>query len=168
MAVNRGKNFERVIKESFLKVPEVSIDRLHDQTNGYAGSWNICDFIVYKEPYEYYIECKSVKGASLPFVNITDNQWSGLLEKSKIKGVCAGIICWFIDKDVTKYIPIEALEAMKQDEMKSVNYQWENYIGSYYAKNYPILTIPAKKKRIFFDYDMETFFREVSKCQILI
>ena len=62
MVENRGKQFENVIKTAFEKVDGVSIDRLHDQTTGFKGSSNICDFIVYKEPYEYYIECKSVHG----------------------------------------------------------------------------------------------------------
>jgi len=43
MAVNRGKDFENVIREVFEKVPGVSIDRLHDQTTGFKGSQNICD-----------------------------------------------------------------------------------------------------------------------------
>lgn len=43
MAENRGKQFENVIREAFEKVPGVSIDRLHDQTNGFKGSQNICD-----------------------------------------------------------------------------------------------------------------------------
>lgn len=43
MTINRGKQFEDVIKKSFLKVPNVSIDRLHDQTTLYKGSTNICD-----------------------------------------------------------------------------------------------------------------------------
>ena len=43
MGGNRGKKFEEVIRESFEKVPNVSIDRLHDQTNGFKGSQNICD-----------------------------------------------------------------------------------------------------------------------------
>lgn len=43
MAVNLGKKFEDVIRESFEKVPDVSIDRLHDQTTHYLGSSNICD-----------------------------------------------------------------------------------------------------------------------------
>ena len=41
--VNRGKRFESVIKESFERVDGVSIDRLHDQTNGFVGSSNISD-----------------------------------------------------------------------------------------------------------------------------
>ena len=46
MAESLGKKFERVIKEAFERVDNVSVDRLHDQTNGFAGSANICDFIV--------------------------------------------------------------------------------------------------------------------------
>lgn len=148
--VNRGKKFENVIKEAFLKVPNVSIDRLHDQTNGFKGSQNICDFIVYKEPYEYYIECKSVHGASLPFSNITDTQWNGLLQKSQIEGVFAGVICWFIDKGVTLFLPIQILNQLKRTGNKSVRYDISEYIGN-------VLEIKGKKKRVFFDYNMEEF-----------
>lgn len=156
MAVNRGKDFENVVREAFEKVPNVSIDRLHDQTTGWKGSTNICDFIVYREPYEYYIECKSVHGASLPFSNITDTQWSGLLEKSKIEGVFAGIIVWFVDKDATKFIPIELLQAMKEHNMKSIRYDF-----TLFGKDCCI-EIKGKKKRVFFDYDMEKFLDELS------
>lgn len=149
MAVNRGKQFEDVIRKSFEKVEGVSIDRLHDQTTGYMGSQNICDFIVYKEPYEYYFECKSVHGNTLPFSNITETQWKGLLEKSKIEGVFAGVICWWIDKDVTKFIPIQALQWNKENGYKSIRY---NHNGTSFIE------IKGKKKRVFFDYSMEDFF----------
>ena len=148
MAVNRGKQFEDVIREAFERVPNVSIDRLHDQTTGYRGSQNICDFIVYREPYEYYFECKSVHGNTLPFRNITETQWNGLLEKSKIEGVGAGIICWWVDKDVTKFIPIQALEWNKKHNFKSIRY---DHNGTSFIE------IKGKKKRVFFDYDMEAF-----------
>lgn len=129
MATNRGKQFEDHVRESFEKVPGVSIDRLHDQTSGFKGSQNICDFIVYKEPREYYFECKSVHGNTLSihsvpkpdkkgvlhgfYGNITDTQWEGLLKKSHIKGVTAGVICWWVDKDVTSFIPIQFLQLLK-------------------------------------------------------
>ena len=153
MGINRGKQFEGIIKDAFMKLSDVSIDRLHDQMTGYkVTSANICDFIVYKKPYEYYIECKSVHGNTLPFSNITDNQWRGLLEKSKIEGVKAGVICWFIDKNVTLYIPIQTLETMKNLGKKSVRYD---------EISLDCVVIPGKKKRVFFDYDMEVFFNEV-------
>lgn len=163
MSINRGKKFENVIRESFLKVPNVSIDRLHDQTNGFKGSQNICDFIVYKEPYEYYIECKSVHGASLPFSNITDTQWNGLLEKSKIEGVFAGVICWWVDKDTTVFLPIEMLQYLKNKGYKSVAYyaNWVEFDAD--APDWNWCWITGKKKRVFFDYDMGMFLDELSK-----
>ena len=161
MSQNRGKQFEDVIRKAFESVPNVSIDRLHDQTNGFKGSQNICDFIVYKEPYEYYIECKSVHGASLPFRNITATQWEGLLEKSKIEGVYAGIICWWTQKDITLFIPIQILEAERLEGKKSIRFDYENqFLGYYPFGKLEIETIKilGKKKRVFFDYWMEEFF----------
>lgn len=151
MGQGRGKEFEQCIREAFEKVPGVSIDRMHDQMTGFKGSQNICDFIVYKEPYEYYIECKSVRGASLPFTNITDTQWNGLLEKSQIEGVFAGIICWWIDKDKTLFLPIQILEQIKKVGGKSIRYDIDDFIGC-------VVEMKGKKKRVFFDYDMEEFF----------
>lgn len=153
MSINRGKKFESVIRSSFEKVSNVSVDRLHDQTTGYKGSQNICDFIIYKKPYEYYIECKSVRGNLLPFDNITDTQWAGLLEKSKIRGVFAGIICWWVDRDVTRYIPITTLAHLKQLEYKSIRYD-----GDYYH-----IELCGRKKRVFFDYDAEEFLNEIQR-----
>ena len=158
MATNRGKQFESVIRQAFEKVPGVSIDRIPDQTMGYKGATNICDFIVYKEPYEYYIECKSVYGNTLPFSNITTNQWTGLLEKSKIEGVHAGIICWWIDKDKTVFIPIQTLELMKTVGMKSVRYDAIDDCGG----DTDMIELKGKKKRVFFEYDMEQFLRRWS------
>lgn len=163
MAVNRGKAFENIIKEAFQKIPGVSVDRIHDQMNGYAGSANISDFIIYKKPYEYYIECKTTHGNTFPFTNISDNQWRGLLEKSKIEGVKAGVIVWWCDKDVTKYIPIELLQVMRDAwNMKSVRYDYEPFDkDTIIIPYFDFITIQGKKKRIFWDYDMTTFFKEV-------
>jgi len=155
-SVNRGKQFEDVVREAFEKVPGVSIDRLHDQTTKFKGSTNICDFIVYREPYEYYFECKSVHGNTLPFRNISATQWNGLLEKSFIEGVFAGIICWWIDKDTTKFIPIQLLQAMNEHNMKSIRYDF-----TLFGKDCCI-EIKGKKKRVFFNYDMEEFLDEIS------
>ena len=162
MAYNYGKKFEDVVREAFEKVPGVSIDRLHDQTTKFKGtSANICDFIVYREPYEYYIECKSVHGNVLPFSNITDTQWKGLLKKSQIKGVFAGVICWWIDKDTTAFLPIEMLQYLKNKGYKSVAYyaNWVEFDAD--APDWNWCWIKGKKKRVFFEYDMEEFLNEI-------
>ena len=153
MAVNRGKQFENVIKECLERVDNVSVDRIHDQTNGFRGSKNICDFIVYKYPNQFYFECKTVHGNRLPFSNISDTQWQGLLDKSKIRGVRAGVICWWVDKDVTAFIDITMLENIKSFVgRESIRYDC--------LKSLNFIPIEGKKKRIFFDYDMEEFLSE--------
>ena len=153
---NYGKEFENIVKQAFLKIDGVSIDRLHDQMSGYVGSKNPCDFIVYKKPYEIYVECKSVRGTNLPFKNVTDNQWNGLLEKSKIKGVKAGVLVWFIDYDVTMFIPIQFLQHMKENGFKSIK------PDPFVLPPYKVIFIDGKKKRVFFDYDFTNFFKEVA------
>ena len=129
MAENRGKQFESVIRESFEKVSGVSIDRLYDNQSGYLNIATISDFIVYKEPYEYYIECKSVHGTTFSINSndpkkkyglITNKQWEGMLEKSKIQGVFAGVIVWWVDKDVTKFIPIQTLTAAWRQSAETI------------------------------------------------
>lgn len=151
MAENRGKKFENVIRESFMKVPNTSVVRLPDPVMGYLGYRNICDFIVYKYPYQYFIECKSVHGNTLPLKNITDNQWKGLAEMSKIYGVRAGVICWYIDKDETVYYPIIYLLYLKSTGAKSCHCGiWDESLGCF--------KLQGKKKRVFFDYSMQQFF----------
>lgn len=177
MSVNRGKQFEKKIRQAFEKIPGVSIDRVTDQTTKYLGSTNICDFIVYKKPYEYYIECKSVHGNTLSiysipkpdkngvlhgfYGNISDAQWEGLLEKSKIEGVVAGVICWWINKDTTLFIPIQILKAERLEGKKSIKFDYENQFLEYYPSSkleIETIKILGEKKRVYFDYDMEEFF----------
>ena len=156
MAENRGKKFEAIIRDSFNAVPNTNVVRLHDQTNGFKGSTNPCDFIVYKYPYQYMIECKSVHGNTLPFSNITDNQRRGMLEASEVYGIVAGVICWWVDKDITKFIPIQLIQKMKDKGGKSIRYD------ILCSSGYSTIEIPGRKKRVFFDYDMEKFFEAIS------
>ena len=154
MAVNRGKDFEDVIRKAIASVPNVSIVRLQDPMAGYLGSGNACDFIVYRYPNQFFIECKTIHGNTFPLSNISYNQWTRLLEVSHIRGVVAGIICWWVDKDVTMFMPIQTLSNLKFKGAKSVRFDYLN----------PKFTVlKGTKKRVFFDYDMKTFFSEVKK-----
>lgn len=171
MGKNRGKDFEDQIREAFKKVPGVSIDRIPDQTMHHKGACNICDFIAYKKPYEYYIECKSVHGNTLSihsnpkpdkkgvlhgfYGNITDTQWEGLLEKSVIPGVIAGVMCWWVDKDVTLFIPIKLLKELRDAGAKSIRYDIT------YDRSVLIVELKGQKKRVFFDYDLEEFLTTI-------
>ena len=170
MSKNKGKKFEDVIRSSFETVENVSIDRVHDQVTRYKGSDNICDFIVYREPYEYYIECKSVHGNTLsiystneeqPYGNIRKKQWEGLLEKSQIKGVFGGIICWFVEHDITIFLPIQMLKDLRDLGYKSVSikdYSWQEF----YGRDWNWHWIEGEKKRVYFDYDMTKLLDDIN------
>ena len=66
----------------------------------------------------------------------------------------AGVLCWWIDKDVTMYIPIQELQINKELGYKSV--PWD-------AQHPNIVELQGKKKRTYYDYDMKDFFKEVTK-----
>ena len=163
MKVNRGKDFEAQVRQAFEVMPDVSVDRLHDQTSGFKGSSNICDFIVYKWPHQYYIECKSCYGNTLSihsndpkhkYGDITNKQWEGLLEKSSIKGVIAGYIVWFIDHDTTVFVSANGMRYVKLRGVKSLHI---NMLTSLPESEWSM--IPGKKKRVFFEYDMTDFLK---------
>lgn len=162
MGVNRGKQFEEQIKAGFITVPDLVIERLPDPQNGYAGVRNICDFFVYSFPFLMFLECKSCYGNRLPFSNITENQWNGLLEKSNYPGVIAGYMVWYIDHDMTVFIPAKALKILKDGGCKSIGYN-DEIISSDYC-----ILVPGKKKRILFDYDMESFLLELRTKEDII
>ena len=114
MATNRGKAFEARFKMDFLEtVPNASLDRLYDTTNGYKTISNISDFIGYSYPNIFYLECKSIHKNTFPLTNLT--QYDKLVCKVGIPGVRVGMILWFIDHDVVLYVPISSITKMKKD-----------------------------------------------------
>lgn len=144
MSTNYGKAFEQKFKVDFLKtVPNSTIDRLYDTMSGYKAISQISDFIGFSKPNIFYLECKSHKGASIPFDNIT--QYEKLLKKVGIPGVRCGVILWLIEKDKVYYIPVSTIKQMKKDGKKSV--------GISAVDNYNIIEIPSVKKRVFMDSD---------------
>lgn len=175
MPVNRGKKFEDVIQKAFEKVSNISVTRLHDQTTGFKGSTNPCDFLVFHKPYLYAIETKSVHGNTFPiyskpkrdkhgvlhgfYGNVTDFQWKALLEMSQVKGVHAGIIVWFIDKDETLFLDIRLLERWRNAGHKSIHSypEWLEYVQGKHDWCY----IVGRKKRVFWEYNMVQFLREM-------
>lgn len=150
--VSRGKDFESIVKESFEKIPNTSVYRIPDQMSYMSGSKNPCDFFVYHKPILYALECKATNKPSLPFTNITEYQWAELLKMSKVDGVVAGILCWWVNNDVTMFIPIQFLEILKQNGAKSIRYD---------ADDRSLIVIPGRKKRVFWEYDMTALFQSI-------
>lgn len=146
--VNYGKAFEEKFKSDISKIDGVSVLRLPDQFNGYKNSSNISDFIVYKFPVIIYLELKCRYGNTFSINDLT--QYDRLiLEKGK-KGVFPLVIVWFIDHDKVIAFPIETIEQMKKEGLKSINIKTYN--------NYDCLEIPSIRKRVFMDSDYRYLF----------
>ena len=98
---NNGKNWEQLCKR-YLEKDDYYVIRLQDSPSSFGRdskavrftTSNIADYIVYKHPELYLIECKSFIGASMPFGNIREVQLNGMLEPmdKDIKGVKAGFL----------------------------------------------------------------------------
>lgn len=150
---NKGKAFENVIKKSFEAVPEVSIDRFRDAPKKLKGVDNPSDFVVFRKPHELYVECKSHLGNTLPFSCIRDEQIEGMSKKALIPGVTAGLIIWYIEHDLTVWVPIDVVITLINFGYKSINIKDLDM--------FPHLVIHGKKKRVYFDYDMKKFLEDL-------
>lgn len=160
-AVNRGKSFEDNVKDSILKLGDVYIQRLYDPQGGQLGVSNPADFIAYKKPQFYLLECKSTHANTLSIYTapnpkkkkygaFSNTQWEGMLEASKFGAVAGGLV-WWIDHDVTKFIPIQELEKIRNTGAKSIRYDLEIPNS---------LIIKGRKKIVNFDYDFTEFFNK--------
>lgn len=145
MAISRGKPFENRVKRDLLKVPLVLVERLYDVTSGNKGQRTPSDFIVYKNPYMTYLECKSIKGNSIGYDKIS--QLDDLIERLEfnIPGVRCWIIIWFIDKKKTYIMDAMTVKKLSMtSNRKSLSTQDCEKFG---------IEVPAKYPRVYGDYD---------------
>lgn len=158
--VSKGKKFEEEFRKAIENLQGVKIERLPDQVSKFKGSTNPSDFIAYKYPRMYYFECKTTSVSSLSFENIT--QWEDLLERSRINGIVAGVVIWFYNKDTTIFVDIRLLECMRQEGYKSISYDC-HWAGDEKVKNWSSFwcALIGKKRQVYFDYDMEDFFKDL-------
>lgn len=157
MGKNQGKGFEGAIQVAFEKVTDCVVHRLKDQIGRYKNVSNPCDFYFYHMPYFYAIECKSTQGASLSFRDIREQeQIIDLHEIAQKRGVVAGFMIWFIDKDITVFVRHDIVYDMYMESKKG---------GKKSIALADILGLPAGdfhvisgiKKRKYFTYDMTSF-----------
>lgn len=145
MSVNRGKQFEAKFREDFTALPNSFLLRLPDQSNGWKGSSNICDFIGYIKPHMFLLEVKTISGNTFPFANFT--QLEKLKQFKNIPGLRKGVVLWFTERDSVLYVPVSTIEKMISDGKKSVN------IKTIESDGYEFVRIPSVKKRVFLDSD---------------
>ena len=141
-----GKKAELRIKE-WLDNPAqgYSFDRIPDQMTGYyAVSRNICDFICYKYPTQFYIESKSTWKDRFDFSMISDFQYQGLLSKSQIEGCRGYVIILFASYKRAFIVDIRDIDYLKTAKnRKSLNIKKLNSWNIPYQE---IPTIPSRKE----------------------
>ena len=133
MSVNRGKDFESIVYKCISKLGDVYIKRVYDNMGGYFGVCGDCDFICYKRPQFYMLECKSTHENTLAIYSpnpkkkygaISNTQWEGMFKASQYD-VVAGVMCWWIDRDMTKFLPIQELVKYREEGHKSIRFDYE-------------------------------------------
>lgn len=141
-----GKEAESKIKE-WLDKPEknYSFDRFYDQMTGYYKvSRNICDFVVYKYPYQYYIESKATWEDRFDFSMISKTQSEGLQEKSKIAGCYGLVMVLFASYQRAFIFNIEDIAELQNQNVKSLNIK---KIKKWVIPYVEVLTIPNNRKK---------------------
>lgn len=148
MAANKGKAFEAQVEAAWERTfGENSILRLPDQMSGYlTASQNPCDYIAFKKPRMYLIECKETTENTLNWKAFP--QYERLLKYVGIDGMIAGVIIWFRTKDITCFVSIKDCIKMHEEGKKSIN------VKDVEDPNYNILKISGVKKRVYTDYDL--------------
>lgn len=149
---NLGKSAEKKIQE-WLDRPEAGYDfqRIPDQMTGFYGSSNICDFVLYKYPNHYWIESKATWEDRFDFSMLTQTQYDGLLQKSKITGVYGVVIVLFASYKRAFWISIQEIDRLKNSGKKSLNIK---KLDSWSIEYHEIRTLNNSRKQLL-DYDKE-------------
>lgn len=151
--MNDGKMFEKVCREQIRDI--AYIYRINDFGN-VMGIKNPCDHFAYKYPYFYMLENKAYSGASLPLKAISDYQLESMTKARKYKGILSYFLIWYMDKDVTRAVPVEVINELQQTNKKSIRYD--------YADD-RIIEIDGIKKKKYFIYDWAKFFKEAANAE---
>lgn len=167
MAQNIGKKFEKNFKNS---VPDdIYFHREKDSAQSFNQTdalrftlKNPYDLIMYSFPVMFCIELKTVATSSISFARsknekgvIHYHQIEGLREARKHKGIIAGFIVNFRknnDTENTYFIDINEFDRLMSNlDKKSFN--------EADLKNYNIISIIGRKKRVNYEYDVAGFVK---------
>lgn len=156
-----GKAFEADFKKSCEMYSNISWDRIKDVTGTdgrrFKSATNIADFILYKYPNQIYLELKTSSAPRFPLSRLTEDQFVGLVKKSWIPGVKAGIMVNFTVEEETWFLPIEYVQvAVEESEHKSIP------IGEFRSYG---TRLPGEKKRVRFKYDVARFLEVLCSAE---
>lgn len=144
-----AKQFEKNVATQLKAIKDTYVYRLSDLVNQF-GVANPCDYFCFYKNTFFLLEMKTTEGASLPLKNISDYQYSSMLEASNKKGIKAYFLVWWYSKDLTRAIPISVIKDIKETNKKSIRYDY---------KDSRIIEIDGVKKKLYFEYDWNKFFK---------
>lgn len=144
---NIGKVFEQEFKDSIS--PDYYLYRLKDDTSGFYGVSNPCDYILFRSPNLFLVELKTHKGKSIPLAKIRENQIQGMSKAVQYDGVYGGFLINFRDLEETYYVSVqEVINFIQTEKRKSIPVGWCRDHG---------IQIPQVKKRVRYRYDLENW-----------
>ncbi len=154
---NEGKRFEEDFRRS--TPPGVFVHRVKDAGSSgqhLFGVRNICDYILYRQPWLYLFELKSHKGKSIPFGKLTEDQIGGLCEVATRKaGVVAGFIFNFRELAETYFVPAwRVSEFIYGGKRKSFPVEWCREVGK---------RVEQRLVRTRHRYDVDKLLRELAR-----
>jgi penicillin-binding protein-related factor A (putative recombinase) len=158
MPKNNGKRFEQDFVASLRGLDDVSVDRFFDAWQMRKNVANVSDYVAYRYPHQFYFECKSYQGDSIPLSALSHKQHSGLLQKSKIYGVVAGAVLNFRlegieDEPQTYFMNIKDIEQMRLNGLASINLDYSKAFG---------VRVDSQMKRTRYKYDALKLLQELS------
>lgn len=152
MSESLGKKAEQKIR-LWLDKPEegYSFDRIPDQLGGFYGGRNICDFTCFKSPYMFYIESKETEHDRFAFSAISDVQYHGLLQKSKIENCFGLVFVLFTTYQRCFIFRIEDIDKLQRSGKKSVNVTKVDKWAIPYVE---VSTVPSRKQLLDYTGDL--------------
>lgn len=166
MSVSRGKQFERIVKQELQRIPGVLCDRLYDNTSGFVNINTPSDFIVFRTPNFYFVECKTIHGQSIPNANFV--QLPRILSRlQNVDNAFGYFIIWFVDYKETYVVSATFLDRYinKQENIlnesnfkpkKSINHLELNKFSSMFEKD--VIFPKQEYKRVFPKIDFSNIF----------
>jgi hypothetical protein len=149
--VEYGKKFESIVRRDLQKIENTIVERLPDQMSGMKGSTNTCDFVMYKKPNLFYIECKATVHETYNISTL--RQYDKLKDKIGLNGVITGVIVWFVELNKIRWFPIELIKDLKEKNIKSNYYSLHSEL-----ENDKIIDLDFTKPRTYPVIDFQSFF----------
>lgn len=156
---NNGKRFEENFKKS---VPnDVFFYRFRDSGTSFGSNdkvrftpSNIADCELFDGNRLYLLELKSIKGKSIPFGNIRENQIKELARASKYKNIISGIVIEFSTIDRAFFINIDYIvEFLLNADRKSIPLNYCEEKGT---------EIEITKKRVNNSFNIKKMILDIS------